>query len=126
MTAWLRNRWLLGGLAFAAFAVVAWLVGDLVALGSWRPFETIAGRVALICAAAAAWIGWELWRGQRARRENARLLEVLAGGGEGESTDSAARATREIAVLRQRFEEAAEILKKARFKGPDGERPLHA
>ena len=122
MMAWLRNRWLLGGLAFAAFAVVAWLVGDLVALGSWRPFETVAGRVVLICAAAAAWIGWELWRVQRARRENARLLEVLAGAGEGESTDSAARAAREIAVLRQRFEEAAEILKKARFKGPDGER----
>ena len=31
-----------------------------------------------------------------------RLLEVLAGGGEGVSSDSAARATHEIAVLRQR------------------------
>jgi type VI secretion system protein ImpL len=117
---WLRNRWLLGGLAFAAFAIVAWAVGDLVVLGSWRPFETPAGRAVLIGAAAAAWIGWELWRAQRARRENARLLEVLASGS-GES-DAATRASREIEVLRQRFEEAAEVLKKARFKGPDGER----
>ena len=118
----LRNRWLLGGLALAAFATVAWLVGDLVSLGGWRPFETVSGRIALIAAAAAAWIGWELWRAGRARRENARLLEVLAGGGgEPESADSAARAAREIAVLRQRFEEAAAVLKKARFKGPDGE-----
>ena len=120
---WLKNRWLLGGLGCFAFSLVAWFVGDLVAVGGWRPFETEAGRGALIAAAAAAWIGWELWRARRARLENERLLEVLAGSGTGaaQSTDSAARATREIAVLRQRFEEAATILKKARFKGPDGE-----
>ena len=118
MSGMLRSRWLLGGLGLAAFALVAWLTGELVALGGWRPFETEAGRVALIAAAAAAWLGSEWWRARRARQENARLLEVLAGGGE---TDSGARAAREIAVLRQRFEEAAAVLKQARFKGPDGE-----
>ncbi len=122
MTGWLRSRWLLGGLALAAFAVVIWLVGDLVALGGWRPFETLVARSALIAVAAVAWIGWELWRARRARLENARLLEVLAGGGESGPADSAARAAREIEVLRQRFEEAAAVLKKARFVGPDGER----
>ena len=119
LVALLRNRWLLGGLALAAFAAVVWFVGDLAALGGWRPLETMGGRIALIAAAAAAWIGWELLRARRARQENARLLEVLAGGGE--AGDSAARAAREIAVLRQRFEEAAALLKTARFKGPDGE-----
>jgi len=114
-----RSRWLLGGLALAAFALVAWFVGDLAALGEWRPFETAGGRVALIAAAAAAWIGWELLRAARTQRENERLLAVLASGGEG---DSAARAAREVAVLRQRFEEAAAVLKTARFRGPDGER----
>jgi type VI secretion system protein ImpL len=118
--AWLKNRWLLGGLGFVAFSLVAWFVGDLVAFGGWRPFETGFGRAALIVAAAVGWIGWELWRARRARLENERLLEVLAGSGF-ENADSAARATREVAVLRQRFEEAAAILKKARFKGPDGE-----
>ncbi|MEK6245638.1 MAG: type VI secretion system membrane subunit TssM [Pseudomonadota bacterium] len=116
---WLKNRWLLGGLALIAFSLVAWFVGDLVAFGGWRPFEAPAGRGALIAVAAAAWIGWELWRARRARLENERLLEVLAGSGS--QTDSAARAVREIALLRQRFEEAAAILKKTRFKGPDGE-----
>ena len=125
---WLKNRWLLGGLALLAFSLVAWSVGDVVAFGGWRPFETPAARGALIAAAAAAWIGWELWRAHRARLENERLLEVLAGSGSGtgsadsaDSADSAARATREIALLRQRFEEAAAILKTTRFKGADGE-----
>jgi len=116
---WLKNRWLLGGLAFVAFSLVAWSVGDLVAFGDWRPFEAPAGRASLITIAAAAWIGLELWRARQVRSENERLLEVLAGGGS--ETDSAARAAHEISVLRKRFEEAATILKKARFKGPDGE-----
>jgi len=115
---WLRKRWLLGALALAALALVVWFAGDLLAFGAWRPFETPMGRGALIAAAVAAWGGLELWRARRARLENERLLEVLAGGSE---SGSAARAAREIALLRQRFEEAAAILKKTRFKGPDGE-----
>ncbi|OFZ86495.1 MAG: hypothetical protein A2W21_12465 [Betaproteobacteria bacterium RBG_16_66_20] len=118
---WLRKRWLLGALALAAFALAAWFAGDLVAFGAWRPFETPLGRGALIAAAAAAWAGLESWRARRSRLENERMLEVLAGGAESHPADSAARAAREIALLRQRFEEAAEILKKTRFKGPDGE-----
>ncbi len=119
MSALLGNRWLLGGIALAAFALVAWFTGDLLVIGGWRPFEAPGARAALILCAAAAWIGWELLRASRARRENERLLEALAAGGEG---DSAARAAREIALLRARFEEAAATLKTARFQGPDGER----
>jgi type VI secretion system protein ImpL len=115
----LRNRWLLGGVALAAFALVAWFTGDLAAIGGWRPFEAPGARAALIACAAAAWIGWELLRAARARRRNEGLLDALAAEGEG---DSAARAAREIVLLRQRFEEAAAMLKTARFKGPDGER----
>ncbi|HLX80201.1 MAG TPA: type VI secretion system membrane subunit TssM [Burkholderiales bacterium] len=112
------KRWLLGALALVAFSLVAWFVGDLVCIGAWRPFETPAGRAALIAAAGIAWAGLEFRRSRKARMENEKLLEVLASGGD---SDSAARAAREIAVLHQRFEEAAAILKQARFKGPDGE-----
>ena len=122
----LRNRWLLGGMALAAFSLMAWFVGDLAAIGGWRPFETPAGRGALIATVAVAWIGWEFWRARQARLENEQLLAGLAGsGGEVEksadSADSATRAAHEIAVLRARFEEAAAILRKTRFKGSDGE-----
>ena len=116
---WLKNRWLLGGLACLAFSLVAWSVADLAAFGGWRPFETPLARAVLIAIAAAAWVGWELWRARRARLENQRLLQVLAGSGS--ESDSASRAAHEISILRQRFEEAAAILKTARFKGPDGE-----
>jgi len=119
MSGFLRSRRLQGALALSAFALVVWFTGELATFGGWRPFEAPGGRAALILAAAAAWIGWELLRARRTRRENEKLLQVLADGGEADST---ARAAREIAVLRQRFEEASAILKTARFKGTDGER----
>ncbi|HUN69221.1 MAG TPA: type VI secretion system membrane subunit TssM [Burkholderiales bacterium] len=119
MPGWLHKRWLLGALALAALSLTVWFAGDLVAFGAWRPLETEMARGALIAAAAVVWAALEWGRARRARLENERLLEVLAGAGE---SDSAARAAREIALLRQRFEEAAAVLKTARFKGPDGER----
>ena len=115
----LRNRWVVGGAAVMAFGLLVWSAGDLLVTGRSRPLESEVARAALIAVATGAWLAWEAWRARVARLENSRLLEVLAAGGEG---DSAARAAREIAVLRQRFEEAAAILKNARFKGPDGER----
>ena len=113
------RRWLLGAGGIAAFGLVAWFTADLVTIGAWRPFETEAARGMLIGAAVLFWLGLEWLRSRRARAENAQLLEVLASGGDG---DSASRAARELTVLRQRFEEAAAVLKQARFKGPDGER----
>jgi type VI secretion system protein ImpL len=116
---WLRSRWFLGLAAVSAFGLAVWYTGDLLSMAGTRPLETAGARIALAFAAAVAWIGWEGWRALRAREENARLLGVLASGG---GADSAARAARELDVLRQRFEEAAAVLRTARFKGPDGER----
>jgi len=78
------------------------------------------GRVVAIAAVGFAWLAWELWRARTALRENERLLEGLVGGIAGQ--DSAERASHELSVLRKRFEEALETLRRARFRGADGER----
>jgi type VI secretion system protein ImpL len=114
---WAKNRWVLGAAGLAAFALVIWLVGDTIALGDWRPFEGALGQACAVAIAAGAWLALEYRRARAARRRNEELFSVLAGA-EG---DSAVRAAHEIALLRQRFEEAAAVLRKARFKGPDGE-----
>jgi len=122
MSALLRSRWTLGGAAVVAFGALAWFAGDLLVLGGARPLEPAWARALLAALVASGWVGWEIWRLRRDRRDGERMLEVLAAGGEAGAADSAARAEREIAVLRQRFEEAAAVLKSARFQGPDGER----
>jgi type VI secretion system protein ImpL len=107
-------RWIVGLGALAALSAAVWFVGDIV---PWLegPFE----RFALIVAVGVAWLAWELVRAQRSLKENDKLLAGIAGGVE---QDSATRAAHEVQVLRKRMEDAVEVLRKARFYAPSGER----
>jgi len=107
-------RWVVGGAAWTAFALAVWFAGDVVpALDG--PFE----RFALIVGVGVAWLAWELLRARKSLKENEQLLEGITGGAE---QDSSERAAHEISVLRKRLEDAAQVLRKARFRGPGGER----
>jgi len=107
-------RWAVGAAAWAALSLAVWFAGDTVAILE-GPFE----RFALIVAVGVAWLAWELARARRLLKENEELLEGIAGGVE---QDSATRAAHEVSVLRKRLEDAASVLRKARFRGPGGER----
>jgi type VI secretion system protein ImpL len=122
MKAWLRGRWAAGVTAWAALSAAVWFAGDALAVAGWRPLDAPLARVAFIAVAAAAWLGWELWRMHKAMRANERLLDGLARGAGDRDSDSAGRAAHELSVLRKRFEEAMRVLRKARFRGPAGER----
>jgi type VI secretion system protein ImpL len=108
------TRWAVGGAAWAAFSVAVWFVGDALAV-----LETPLARLAVMAAVGMGWLAWELARARRSLKENEQLLEGIAGGGE---QDSATRAAHEVSVLRKRMEDAVEVLRKARFRGPHGER----
>jgi len=115
MSAWLTGRWAVGGAAWAALSLAVWFAGDAL-----QPLEGPFERFALIVAVGLAWLTWELWRVRRTLEENERLLQGLVGGIA--EQDSAERAAHEISVLRKRFEEALATLRRARFRGADGER----
>lgn len=107
-------RWLAGAAAWLALSATVWLAGDALVVGETRPLDAPLARVALLAVVAVAWLGWELWRAQKAILANQRLLDGLTrGAGDG---DSAERAAHELALLRQRFEDALRVLRKARFR----------
>ena len=108
-------RWLVGGGAWLAFSAAVWFAGDTL-----RPLEGAVERIALILLVGVAWLAWEFWRLRRAAKENENLLAGLVGGSL--DADSAERAAAELQTLRKRFEEALGVLKKARFRTPEGER----
>ena len=106
--------------AWAALCAAIWFVGDLLAVGEERPLEGTPERIVLIVLVGLGFVASEAWRARRAAKANAELLSGIVGSQpEG---DSAARAASELAVLRKRFEAAAAVLRKARFRTPDGER----
>jgi type VI secretion system protein ImpL len=120
MKPWASPRAIVAALAWGALSLAAWFAGDALTIGGLRPLDAPSARRAFIVLVAAAWLGWELWRRRKALRASELLLDGLAQGvGDG---DSAERAAHELALLRQRFEEALRILRKARFRGPGGER----
>ena len=108
-------RWIIGGAAWAAFSAAVWFVGDMFA-----PLESAAARLAVIVVVGIAFAAWEFWRARNAAKENEQLLAGLVGGSL--DADSAERATRELQVLRQRFQDALGVLKKARFRTREGEK----
>ncbi len=115
MSPWPSGRWALGATAWAALSLAVWFAGD--ALGPLEgPFE----RFALIAAVGVGWLAWEVWQARRTRRENEKLLEGLAA--DVTAQDSAERAAHELSVLQERFEEALGTLRRARFRGADGEK----
>jgi type VI secretion system protein ImpL len=107
--------WIVKALGLIAICVLIWLVGPLLAIADYRPLEGERTRAILIgllvVGIAARW----LWRTYDARRANGRLMESLLTRAPepGAAKDDATNA--EIATLRQRFEEAVAVLKKARL-----------
>jgi len=113
-------RWIVSAAAWAAFSAAVWFAGDLLAIGGYRPLEGTLERIVLIALLGATVLALEIGRARRAARDNEQLLSGLVGGSL--DADSAERAMAELEVLRKRFQHALGVLKKARFRTPEGER----
>ena len=113
-------RWIVGGAAWAAFSAAVWFAGDMLVVAGYRPLEGALERIGLIVFVALICLAWEFWRMRKAAKENEQLLAGLVGGSL--DADSAERAAHELQVLRKRFEDALGVLRKARFRTPEGER----
>ena len=113
-------RWIVAGAAWLAFSAAVWFAGDTLVLAGYRPLEGALERIVLIAILGAICVAWELLRMRKAAKENERLLAGLVGGSM--DADSAERAAAELQVLRKRFEDALGVLRKARFRTPEGER----
>ncbi len=110
------NRRFLAALGVAGLAIAISIAGDLLTWAESRPLASFASRLAAIGALVALWLLLELLLAWRTARANRKLLEGISG------SDAGARSQHELAELTRRFEEAAVVLKKTRFRDQDGER----
>ena len=109
----LFHPWLLLALGLLALALVIWIVGPLIAIDRWRPLESETGRWVLIGAIVALAVLRQVWRFWKARRTNAMVVAQLTAVSPGPAASDAGQA--EVAVLQQRFTQALEQLRQARF-----------
>ena len=70
-----RDLWVFFGLLALAFLI--WVIGPVIAVGRYRPFESEFVRIVVIALMFTIWIARGLYRKWRVRRLNAQLLTLL-------------------------------------------------
>jgi type VI secretion system protein ImpL len=102
----------------AALCAMVWLVGPLISFGKWAPLQSEFNRLLAILIVVVIWAAYSLFKRARASRRGQKLmtnLSVPAMGSEREAIEEAQ--SEEIASLRNRFEEALQLLRKTGQKG---------
>jgi type VI secretion system protein ImpL len=108
------NRWVLLGVVVLALALLVWLIGPTISISNFRPYEQESVRWIQISFIVLTPVVRWAWRYFKAKRANAALTTGLLeppAADQARPSASAAEATQ----LRQRFEEALDLLKKLRF-----------
>ena len=107
------------GLAVVLLSLAIWFVGDLVAFGDWRPFDSSASRFIAIGVLIALWAAVSLAIWLIRRRRNRALVEELAE----PAPDLAAEAIdEEQTAVQAKFAEALKTLSRLRFRNRFGGR----
>ncbi|MEW9897791.1 type VI secretion system membrane subunit TssM [Chitinivorax sp. PXF-14] len=120
------NRHVLTLLGLILLALLIWLVGPLIAIAEFRPLDPRWVRITLIAAAFAIYLGRLLWRWLQNRKKNAQLMDGLLAAHAPAGPDTQGPGAEEVALLRQRFEEAVGVLKQSRLGGQKRQSPLSA
>ncbi len=107
----LTNPWLLGVLGLLFLSALVWIFGPLLGFGDARPLESAAVRMAVIAGLVVLWLFWRLLKYIQALKAERKIVDGLVQPGSEPAPDMSAE---EIEVLRKRFEEAVDILKKSR------------
>jgi type VI secretion system protein ImpL len=112
------NRRVMAVLGLIALALIIWFVGPLVAIGEWRPLDSEIVRAIVIALVVLFFVARWAWRYFKAKQKNKALTEgIVAQAEEGPKGAAAAQAgSQEVAVLRQRFEEAVALLRESKKK----------
>jgi type VI secretion system protein ImpL len=118
------NRWTLLALLLLMLLLVVWIVGPLLAIGEWRPLDSVTSRwvfSGVVLLLTALMVAWRLWRGKRGNQKVVEQLVAAPAAGPATAAESA-----DMAAVRQRFETALSTLRTARFGVQAGEAPTKA
>ncbi|WP_193165781.1 type VI secretion system membrane subunit TssM [Microbulbifer hainanensis] len=119
------NKWVVGLIGLLALSLLIWYGADYIKFGSDNATLSHKTRLTIIVFLFAVWIVWHLSQWLVERRQNRALIDEIE-----ESQDEAvdpdeARSREELGALSNRFREAMEVLRKARFKSERGNVSLY-
>lgn len=113
----LTNRILWGFLGVTGLAAVIWMIGPLLSVVDSRPLESEQNRMITIAVMYLIWVHSHIVPRLYNAWLNRKLMDNLKSE-EAKDPTERKRLTNEDQVLNERFEEAAQVLKKAHFNQP--------
>ena len=116
---WLRRPIVLSLFGVLALAVIVWIEGPLFAFAGSAPLETSGSRFTLIVILLLLWALYWIVRWLMLRLANVKFTRVVAEGA-AQPEPGKKESEADVAALKQRFEEAMAMLRKARVKGRFG------
>jgi type VI secretion system protein ImpL len=121
------NRFVISVLGIILLALLIWFIGPLIAVAGFEPLAEPTVRMIVILVVFLIWGIRNLWVALRAKKTNTQVIEELGqapAAAEAEAADSVA-SREEVALLRDRFQEALATLKSAKLGGRRGRRQLY-
>jgi type VI secretion system protein ImpL len=112
---WLRKPRVLSLLGVMLLSLIIWFEGPLLAFDGSEPLASARARCIVIGTLFLIWGALRVWNMVAARRDHATLTQGVAG--EGQPAPGSAETAAELAILRQRLQQAMALLKKS---GPGG------
>ncbi len=113
-----KQRWFISLIGLLALSLMIWWLGPLIAIAGSEPLGPPLNRIVVIGVILLAWLARQLLRALQARQGNRRLLEGVLGGEAPQEADPARQeSAEELAILRQRLQEAIDILKASKLGG---------
>ena len=119
----LKQRWLISLLGVLALAALIWFAGPYIAIAGREPLASSVVRLLVILLLVVLW-GLNYLRKQlQAARASNQIIDDLADSAASESAAAPLRtdeSAEEVALLKNRFDEALDVLKASRKKGGAG------
>ncbi len=121
----IKQRWFISLLGLMALALFIWFIGPLFAFAKYEPLEPEINRLYLIAAFFLVWLSIQIWFYFKARNQNNQILAALVTNTEPGLSPEHQASQEEIETLKDRLQEALEILKKSRLGGRAGRQFLY-
>lgn len=112
-------------LGLLALAALIWFVGPLISIADYEPFGSPLNRTVAILVSVSLWGLNLLRKWLLAKRGNQQLLDDVASSPGAPPSPTALESEEQLAQLRERFEEALQVLKQSRFGRHDKRQYLY-
>ena len=109
-----KQKWFLTLIGIIAMSLIIFFLGDVLRIGSFRPFSSFQSRYIAIGSLSAGWFFYHLWKWLKARKNNQQMMDNLVDSA-GVSPDEA-DSEEEVQKLSENLQDALTTLKKIQRK----------